>query len=180
MKRIAIVFIAALGLLLMGAESYAQNPNALRYKGGKYLKGYDEVVDRSQFKEYFTIDEYLTVNSALKQRRAGMWTLVAGGVAIGAGLGVYLPGELKRDKIFFDYGASVPTDDPEWKKANAYFGGGIACMATGAVLLMVGSPLFCIGNARLKWAAKNYNSRNNYAVLSFNQGIDGVGLKLSF
>ena len=120
-----------------------------------------------EYRNYFNADEFETVNGAMRQRGTGKALLIAGGAVTGAGLLCLIPSAVAASDDVFDYTA--------W----AFYYTGAALLGAGVTMMTIGAPLFCIGNARLNWAAESYNQRNQ---MSFNvvSGRNGLGLALRF
>ena len=143
----------------------------MEHTGGDFEVAGRQIYE-GEYRNYFNADEFETVNGALRQRSSGKSLLIAGGALTGVGI------------VFTAVGAATMWD---WNKDQYYYNAwsaalyysGIVFLSTGVTAMTVGAPLFCIGNARLNWAADSYNQRNQ---MSFNvvSGRNGLGLALRF
>ena len=174
-----MILAAIAGLLLVGVDSYAQSKKAkakpqpvkldpMFYKDGKFIVGYD-TIDVSQYRNYFTPEEYQQVNNAFQLRKNGMWTMVAGGATLAVGtvlFGTCVP-----------FAAKSEEDGDKYNQISKGIGiPGLVGMFAGGAMLIAGIPVFCVGDARLKKAAEGYNQRNNIAYLT----VTPAGLALRF
>ena len=69
--------------------------------------------------------------------------------------------------------------------ANEYeglYGCGLIATCVGMSALSVGTPLYCVGRARLNWMVDDYNSRLSRGELNVSLGPQrhGVGLSINF
>lgn len=145
------------------------------YTGMDYKIG-SKILEKNELKDYFTIDEYDTYISAKKQIRAGGGLLFPGIALSTIGTVLYIT-HLTDAKI---------TD-----LTYLYFS--ISFMVVGTITFNAGVPLLCVGNARLRWIAKNYNRREFGVDMSFHPSLIsspdktgsnnycyGLGMTLSF
>ena len=175
MKKIFALLVTTVVMLICGINLHAQDnvfypEGFMTFSNGDFsLNG--EKIYEGDYHNYFNVDEFQTINGAMRQRKAGKGLLIAGGITAGIGLAAWIGG------------ASVCTiADSEF---DFYLGhccvlGGISLSAVGLPLLAAGTPLYCIGNSRLRWAAENYNRRKAGMSLSLSAGGSGVGLTLKF
>jgi hypothetical protein len=143
----------------------------MEHTGGDFEIGGSQIYE-GEYRNYFNADEFETVNGALRQRSSGKSLLITGGALAGVGI------------VFTAVGATTMWD---WSGDNYYYNSwsaalyysGIVFLSVGVTAMTVGAPLFCIGKARLNWAADSYNQRN---AMSFNvvSGRNGLGLALRF
>ena len=138
---------------------------------GDFEVGGREIYE-GEYRKYFNADEFDTVNGALRQRSSGKSLLIAGGILTGIGI---VSTAIGGTYMYYYSGGHLNYES--W--AGALYYCGIVTLTSGLISMTVGAPLFCIGNARLNWAAESYNQRNN---LSFNvvSGRNGLGLALNF
>lgn len=134
---------------------------------------------------------YNTYDGAIRQRKAGKALVIAGGVTMGVGAGLLIAafvsggrivvthswtedGQGRRDSDSYSYDASSKALIP------MLMAGSTLC-SLGATTLVVGVPLFAIGNSRLNWIERDYNEQNNYAAtVSFGATPYGIGLAMNF
>lgn len=188
MKRILLLLYSIVALVMLGSVNvYAQNkkdkkkPQPVKldpmfYKLGKFTVGYD-VIDKTQYRNYFTPEEFQRINEAFNLRNAGIGVLAGGAGLCVVGAVLMGVGERYMEQ---DY-ARQQADGIEYdSNGDALFWSGFGVMMAGGGLVVgAGVPLFCVGDARLKKAAQGYNERNNI-TLSFKLGQYGPGLALYF
>ena len=185
MKRILLLLCAVVALVLFGsANVYAQSKKPpMFYKTGKFTVGYD-VIDKAEYRNYFTPEEFQRVNAAFNMRKAGIGVMAGGaGLCVAASIlmGVgekYMEEDYRRTREADTNGMEY--DGELFDKGNALFWSGFGVMmAGGGLTLGAGVPLFCVAESRLKKAAQGYNERN-HITLSVNLGQYGPGLALKF
>ena len=182
MNRSLLFLCTVIALVLLGGTNvYAQSKKAkekpepvkldpMFYKLGKFIVGYD-AIDKTQYRNYFTPEEFQRVNAAFNMRKAGI-----GVTSAGAGLCVVA-------SVMMGVGA-MHTDSQQYGSETVEIGwdvfwAGFSSMMAGGAMLATGIPLLCVGESRLKKAAQGYNVRNNI-ILSVNVGQYGPGLALKF
>ena len=145
----------------------------MEHTGGDFEVGGRQIYE-GEYRNYFNADEFDTVNGALRQRSSGKSLLITGGALTGVGIVFTAVGAATM--LDYDSGSGYLDYNP-WSAALYY--SGIVFLSVGVTAMTVGAPLFCIGNARLNWAADSYNQRNQ---MSFNvvSGRNGLGLALRF
>lgn len=139
----------------------------------------NKILGKNELKNYLTIDEYETYISATRQ-------LHAGGGLLGSGLSLTIAGTV----MFIMNKADITATTAQSLK---YLSISVPFMIVGSIAFNVGVPLFCVGNARLKWIAKNYNRREFGVDMSFHPSLIsspdktgsnnycyGLGMTLSF
>ena len=164
-------------MLLYAANASAQENIEYDYDepmekcGGSFeFKG--EEIFPEVYPKFFNADELETINSALRQRRSGKGLMIsAAPFVVGAGCSLVVLCAM----------GLVDTTNPDHLKSiiRTTFYIGLGLFSFGLTLISIGVPLFCVGNARLNWAADSYNQRNQ---MSFNvvSGRNGLGLALRF
>jgi hypothetical protein len=168
MKKFFALFAATFTMLIFGINAHAQD-GFMTFSHGDFLLNGQKIYE-GEFHNYFNADEFNTINGALQQRKSGKGLLIAGGICAGIGLASWIGG------------ACICTyADSEY---DYYLGyccavSGVALTAAGSTMLAIGTPLYCIGNSRLRWAANNYNNRKEMS-LSLAAGSSGFGLALKF
>ena len=187
MNRSLLFLCTVIALVLLGGTNvYAQSkkgkekPEPVKldpmfYKLGKFTVGYD-VIDKAQYRNYFTPEESQRINAAFDMRNAGIGVMAAGAGLCVAGSVLMGVGERYQER---DY-ARHQADGMEYDSHGLdLFWAGFGSMMAGGAMLAAGIPLLCVGDARLKKAAQGYNERNNI-ILSVNLGQYGPGLALKF
>ena len=166
MKRILLLLCSIVALVMLGSVNvYAQSkkdkekPQPVKldpmfYKLGKFTVGYD-VIDKSQYRNYFTPEEFQRINEAFNLRNAGIGVLAGGAGLCVVGAVLMGVGERYQEK---DY-ARHQADGMEYDSHGLdLFWAGFGSMMAGGAMLAAGIPLLCVGDARLQKAAQAITS----------------------
>lgn len=165
MNRITKLVLLAVVALLACISAMAQ-PQAgyLFYAGkGDYSMSGKQLSEEELFNLIGEKTYYETYLGAQKQRKVGLPVGIVGAGILGATTAWYLIG---IDAPWIHESTVVVTSSIGW---------------TLGTLAGAGLAYYCIGNARLKWIAEDYNRRTGIAsTLSFGPAPHGVGLTLNF
>jgi len=157
MKKFLLLFL----LFCVSSNFYAQeltyNPETRHF----YLD--EAVLSDQSFLEYAQLncqDAALVFKKYRNEYRAGLGLMVAGGTLMATGA------------VF--YASAITTLD------NVPGIIGLSCLSAGAVSLIPGVVLYCVGKDYHERALDSFNAQKNTAELSFGGTSQGVGLKLIF
>jgi hypothetical protein len=161
MKKLLVILLSVAALLFGEIQGAAQSPYALQYKGGKFFKG-NGLVDPAQYRSLFVNDEYDDVLIGQLERKVGVGLLIGGGSSMLLGGTMFIPAVFYAER---NPGVS-----------DAFMITGAFLLVDGFCLMCAGTPLYCIGDTKLKRAARSYNQRKGYASLT----VTPCGLALNF
>ncbi|MBQ7272786.1 MAG: hypothetical protein IJR12_04160 [Bacteroidales bacterium] len=175
-----LIHIALLILLTSGSAFAQYIPQSMTFSGGRLR---DEVGERLTDEDIlFAVGEsiyYDTYVGSCSQINVGRGLTIAGGA-----LAILGTAGLINGNIFYNIEDIDPTSGIKPKKSAgmALIGIGGSFIYVGAHLFSIGIPLWITGTQRLKWVAKDYNSRNTSTIssLRFGAGQYGTGVVLSF
>ena len=161
MKKLLVILLSVAALLFGEIRGAAQSPYALQYKGGKFFKG-NSLVDPAQYRSLFVNDEYDDVFIGQLERKVGVGLMIGGGSSMLLGGTMFIPAVFYAER------------NPGVSEVVAYIS--FAFLGEGFCLMCSGVPVYCIGENKLKRAAKSYNQRKGYASLT----VTPCGLALNF
>mgnify|MGYP003542430499 FL=1 len=137
---------------------------ALYLDGGKfYIYNDPEPLTEYEVLDFFGRDIYNeTYVGAKKQMKIGKPLIITGSVVAGIGIVAALLGAAYE--------------------SEGLYGSGLIATCVGMSALSVGTPLYCVGRARLNWMVDDYNSRLSRGELNVSLGPQrhGVGLSINF
>lgn len=165
MNRITKLVLLAVVALLACISAKAQTPAGYLFYAGKgdYSMSGKQLSEEELFNLIGEKTYYETYLGAQKQRKVGLPVGIVGAGILGATTAWYL---IAIDAPWIHEKTVVATSSIGW---------------TLGTLAGAGFVYYCIGTARLKWIADDYNRRSGITgTLSFGPAPHGIGLTMTF